>query len=467
MKFRYKMTLSMLCLMALLFSIGGSGLINVSFSAALNREKESAYETYRMMLSTLQMINSLEDWADNSDISETLAQLDSKSGDSWSGLRLLSDSELLYQHGVASPSMKDVRNQAGTDHCLVSNVSDDNGSYYLQLTGAFLAGEEMLYLDVAFNITAIYETRTLQRQIYQMIFILMVLVCAVLAFTISWMLTQPLSRLSKASQEIASGNLTFRTRIHSNDEIGLLASDFDSMAGKVEQSIGELKDSMERQERFMSSFAHELKNPMTSIIGYADLMRSQALSEKERQSAVQYIYSEGRRLETLSLTLLDLLVAGNREIHCVAAAPGEIIWDVIQHLKPRYEQDGITLLSECDEMTCMLETDLFYSLIINLVDNARKAMGETGVIKIHSVADAEGCCVKITDTGRGIPPSALKHLTEAFYRVDKSRSRAQGGVGLGLSLCAKIVELHGGHMTFESELGVGTCVTVTLKGRVS
>ena len=75
-----------------------------------------------------------------------------------------------------------------------------------------------------------------------------------------------------------------------------------------------------------------------------------------------------------------------------------------------------------------------------------------------------GCVFKVYDNGRGIPPQALEHLTEAFYRVDKSRSRAQGGVGLGLSLCQEIAALHGGSISFSSTEGRGTCVTVELKG---
>ena len=102
--------------------------------------------------------------------------------------------------------------------------------------------------------------------------------------------------------------------------------------------------------------------------------------------------------------------------------------------------------------------------LINLLDNARKAMEHGGNLYIVSDADGEYCRIRVLDNGCGMPEEALRHITEAFYRVDKSRSRAQGGAGLGLTLCSQIVQLHGGDLKFDSHVGNGTCVTVRLKG---
>lgn len=112
----------------------------------------------------------------------------------------------------------------------------------------------------------------------------------------------------------------------------------------------------------------------------------------------------------------------------------------------------------------MLDTDFFGSLLVNLIENARKAMAEGGAITVTSVMTAEGCQIKVSDNGRGIPPMALSHITEAFYRVDKSRSRAEGGAGLGLTLCAQIAKMHHGTIAFESKEECGTTVIVDLKG---
>ena len=130
---------------------------------------------------------------------------------------------------------------------------------------------------------------------------------------------------------------------------------------------------------------------------------------------------------------------------------------LLEHLKRVYAQKGIALQYRTAEGMCFLEPDLFKTLLVNLMDNARKALDNGGYIYVWQEMLPDGC-------RPGIPPEAIAHLTEAFYRVDKSRSRAQGGAGLGLSLCNEIVQLHGGTMQFESRVGNGTVVTVELKG---
>ena len=128
------------------------------------------------------------------------------------------------------------------------------------------------------------------------------------AWLTSYYMTMPLNKVSRTARALASGHLESRVNSKTPDEIGQLGSDFDHMADRLEENIVELKMAMEQQDRFMGSFAHELKTPMTSIIGYADLLRSQALNEDETQEAANYIFSEGKRLESLSLKLLDLLM---------------------------------------------------------------------------------------------------------------------------------------------------------------
>ncbi len=112
----------------------------------------------------------------------------------------------------------------------------------------------------------------------------------------------------------------------------------------------------------------------------------------------------------------------------------------------------------------MLDTDFFGSLLVNLIENARKALIDGGSISVRSEMTDDGCLIFISDTGKGIPANSITHITEAFYRVDKARSRAQGGAGLGLTLCARIAQMHNGTISFESIEDHGTTVTVQLKG---
>lgn len=133
-------------------------------------------------------------------------------------------------------------------------------------------------------------------------------------------------------------------------------------------------------------------------------------------------------------------------------------------LSPVMREKSIRFVCRKERGRVILEPDLVKSLLYNLVDNAAKAIEENGVIEIRGRLIAGGCRIQITDNGRGMQASELSKITEAFYRVDKSRSRRQGGAGLGLALCKKIVELHHGSMKFTSAPGHGTCVTVELYG---
>ena len=133
-------------------------------------------------------------------------------------------------------------------------------------------------------------------------------------------------------------------------------------------------------------------------------------------------------------------------------------------MRPLYAAKDIRLSCRCERGVCLLDADLVWSLLLNLADNAQKAMEHGGEIQFRQEMLADGCRIQILDNGHGIPPQALEHLTEAFYRVDKARSRAQGGFGLGLSLCREIAALHNGRIWFENRPEGGACVTVELRG---
>lgn len=215
----------------------------------------------------------------------------------------------------------------------------------------------------------------------------------------------------------------------------------------------------------MGAFAHELKTPMTAIIGYADLLRQDGLPENTRLMAADYIYSEGQRLEKLSFKLLDLLLLEKDEIVCREVNLAVFLEGVEKALTPVMEKKNIRLVCRGVREKVKLEPDLVKSLLYNLVDNGAKAIDGPGEITVRGILIPGGCELQVTDNGRGMEESELSRITEAFYRVDKSRSRQQGGAGLGLALCRRIVELHGGHIHFSSIPGAGTRVTVTLYER--
>ena len=237
------------------------------------------------------------------------------------------------------------------------------------------------------------------------------------------------------------------------------------MTDRLQENIQRMESEMQRQELFMGAFAHELKTPMTAIIGYADLLRQDGLGEDARLSAADYIYSEGQRLEKLSFKLLDILLLQKEEISMKEVSLSAYLSDVEKALSPVLEKKDIQLTCRGVRGKIKLEPDLVKSLLYNLVDNAAKAIDSGGSITVRGTLIPGGCEIMVADNGRGMEEAELSRITEAFYRVDKSRSRQQGGAGLGLALCKRIVELHSGSIRFASTPGSGTRVTVTLYER--
>jgi len=221
---------------------------------------------------------------------------------------------------------------------------------------------------------------------------------------------------------------------------------------------------MQQQEQFMGAFAHELKTPMTAIIGFADLLRQGNLDENTRMMAADYIWSEGHRLEKLSFKLLDLLLLKKDAVTMHRVWLSHYLGEVERAMAPVMKKRGIRLICKAEQKLVLLEPDLVKSLLYNLIDNASKAMDGDGLIGVMAVAIPGGCQFQVVDNGRGMEPAELSRITEAFYRVDKARSRSQGGAGLGLALCKQIVELHSGSLHYDSAPGKGTRVTVTLYG---
>ena len=233
---------------------------------------------------------------------------------------------------------------------------------------------------------------------------------------------------------------------------------------ELERVTDSLRSDAERREEFIASFAHELKTPLTAIIGYADMLRSKDMAPKPRFTAAGYIFSEGKRLEALSLKLLDIIVVGKQGLSTRRFDAGYFLREVAAVTLPAAAQDGINLEVHAERGEVDLEPDLFKTLLINLVDNARKASSRGGSLELLGRKEGEGYAFYVVDHGKGMKREELSKITEPFYMIDKSRSRAQSGAGLGLALCKRIADLHGTELEYVSAPNVGTTVRVFLKG---
>ena len=466
MRFGTKIMIVFTVMLALAFGIGGSLLIVTSTRNSLSQSQGSAANAHTLILYTLSTVSfaphSEQQVRDYSELVNALTRMDAQGGQSWRSLRLSDSEGVVYvtrERGLYNNSLVE---SVGSDNYAMTAFRSETGDYHLQIAGQFQYGTQLMYLESIHDITHVFAGRQYQLVVFRRMLVIVVLVGAALSWLLSFLMTLPLRRLSRVTRRIASGDLSYRAAMSGKDEIGVLATDFNNMTDRLEENINEMKDTVRRQEEFMGGLAHELKTPLTSIIGYADLLRGHSLSDSDKIEAANYIFMEGRRLEVLSLRLLDLIVLRKRDFTFLPIKIRNIVEDTTRLLQPALDQREVSISNDCDETECMIEPDLFMSLLVNIIDNSRKAIEESGAIRIYSRALGDWCEIRITDNGKGIPEEELEKIMDAFYRVDKSRSRSQGGVGLGLRLCDEIVELHNGEIVIESELGVGTTVIVKL-----
>ena len=214
----------------------------------------------------------------------------------------------------------------------------------------------------------------------------------------------------------------------------------------------------------LGSLAHELKTPMTAIIGYSDILLKMSLSEQQKEKALQYIGSESRRLSRLSAKMLELTGLYEEEPESLEMrhTSVKVLLERAEALISFRLQERAQILEIrlADDALCHdMDEDLMTSLLLNLLDNACKASDEGQ--KIYLEADSRG--IYVSDCGIGIPEEELTKVEDAFYMVDKSRARASGGSGLGLALCRRIAELHHAEMRIESRQGEGTKVSILWK----
>lgn len=464
MTLRSKLALCMALTVALVWAVGGTLQVSLSFRGSLQREEQQTLQSYRTLRAALILANDISDQTTADDVADVLRQLDRQRTD-WVALRLSSGRTVLYQSG-SFPFDKTLLDRTDEDACALRTLKTDTG-HFQQIAGCFSVEHERLYLEMARDITPLYRQRDTAMTVYRLLFAAVVLVSALISFLSAHLLTRSLRELSAVSRRIAAGERGLRAAVRGKDETAALAQDFNRMAGALTGKIDELEEAMARQERFVGSFAHELKTPMTSLIGYADLLRSCTLSPEEQRECADYIYSESRRLESLSLKLLDLLVLKNGECDRCPCDPAALLTGAARAVEEKARAAGVALHLHTESGRTALSPELVQSLLVNLLDNAVKAIDGGGQVTAAQTMLPDGCRFTVTDTGRGMSADETARVTEAFYRADTSRSRRQGGAGLGLALCDAIVRAHGGTMRFESVPGRGTTVTVELRGETA
>ncbi len=462
MKFSYKILLATIVVMAVAFGVGGYFFVDYVFRTSLQREIDQAMDESSILQFAFETaalnVPSKYDVLQDTTVEEIGLNLE-KGGQGTARLLRLSDEEKrpLY---ASEGFVEDIDFLMQIDkQTRIYQVMQCGERYYIQTGSVLNTLDRILYLETMKDVTQVFEEKTQGFSFYRQLTLIILICSSILMFFISYWMTQPIRLLTKATKKMTEGDYSYRAEVVSRDEMGQLTGDFNQMANVLEENIHKLEEEVRAREDFIAAFSHELKTPLTAIIGYADLLRSRILDEEKRFLSANYIYTEGKRLETMAFRLLDIIVTKRFEME----RQNVNVEILFRYLKNMYaEKNDIQLQLTYDEDRISGEVNLLKSVLLNLVDNAYKASEPGSVVEVTGQKQENGYLFSVKDYGVGIPEEECKKITEAFYMVDKSRSRSRNGAGLGLALCAEILHLHDSELKIESRLGKGSCISFLL-----
>jgi two-component system sensor histidine kinase BaeS len=271
-------------------------------------------------------------------------------------------------------------------------------------------------------------------------------------------ITKPISQMERVSYKMSKGDFSERITVTANDEIGRLGTAFNDMAQALQ------KEDLQRKE-FLANVSHELRTPLSYIKGYSEAILDGVVKQEQQTRFITLINKEAGRMQRLVHDLLDLaqLEGALFPIKKQPIVLAQLVEDVLDTYEPTLEEKNIALKQDLDpDIIANIDEDRIQQVIHNVMDNAIRYTPEGGTISVALQQEDGQCTLSISDTGIGIPKEHVTKLGERFYRVDKARSRQNGGMGLGLAIVKQIVEVHEGTIAFSSEPGVGTSVMIRL-----
>ena len=272
----------------------------------------------------------------------------------------------------------------------------------------------------------------------------------------------PLEKISIVSRKIAEGNYDEKLDMKGEGEIGEVVLSFNTMTDTIKAQMKKLEDNAAEKQMLIDNLAHELRTPLTAIYGYAEYIQKTKLTEQDKYVCTQFILHESKRLKTISEMLLNLaILREDTRLDMKMIKCSELLKRLhqLENVKLREKDIQFNMYHTVDEI-CGNE-ELMESMLINLIDNAIKACNKAESKITVRAYEKEGYpIIEVEDNGKGMTKEQVGHVTEAFYRADRARSRNEGGNGLGLTLCQVIAKKHNAKLTMESEPTKGTKISI-------
>ena len=353
---------------------------------------------------------------------------------------------LVYKNGVYyMDSLQETVDAQGDDHV------DDSEEIYISIPEDKWDEFANDFSVQVYNNKADYKRNSL------IISVLLALFGGVATYFISGHALRPISEFSDKIEEVQAQNLS-DSRMEENNvkELNQLSISYNKM-------LERLSDAFEVQRQFTANAAHELRTPLTLMQVQLDLYNSSGHpgNDEDTLQTIKMVTEQSDRLNKMVKTLLDmseLQTVGRDDKIMIAAVVEEVLVD----LEPLAQEKNIRLIGKCGDITMMGSDILIYRLVYNLVENAIKYNHLGGQVTVTVCRKEKQVSLSVEDTGSGIPEELKERVFEPFFRVDKSRSRELGGVGLGLALVREIVRVHDGRIAIKSKPAGGTIFEVIL-----
>ena len=341
---------------------------------------------------------------------------------------------------------------------------DDDSRVYLYITSPVTIQSSNYFFTTIKDITNIYDVKNDQLRFFSVLGPIVSVVVAFIMLILSKLLTSRINRLRKSTMKVANGEYN-AIEIKSKDEIGELTADFNNMTEAVKQKVEKLEDIASERKVFIDNMTHEMKTPLTSIIGFSDLLRSARLDDETVHDYAESIYKEGKYLKSISSKLMDLILLRQKPEMTEIDVP-RLVEEIDESVRPIASSRQVAFSAASVEAKLVCDRELIKSLLYNLIDNAVKASQPGTCVTLNAYFTQDGVMeFSVADQGSGIPKEELDKIFEPFYRVDKARSRKYGGAGLGLALCMEIAHAHAATLEIESEVGRGTVIRLRFDGK--
>jgi len=378
--------------------------------------------------------------------------------------RLLEDYAAYYrQHNIRFNATYMPLHEQG--HIIQANMEISfvyqEGEHYIHIVGVLQEPFSSFRLDYYYSMTENLAQMRSMQNILLLICIAFSIITACVLYIVLSRIFKPLSIVSKASEKIADGDYNERIYIKGENEISLVAKNFNRMAQEIQAQIQLLEEESDAKQRFIDNFAHEIRTPLTSIYGNAEYMQRALLEEGEVIEYAQFIMDKASYMKQIANSLLQLATLRNYKPVKTKIQIQYLFDDIKSTVSKNANEQKLKFICEGDADTLYAQEDLIKSLLLNLCFNSFKACtANEGIIHLKAKSQNGHIELSVADNGCGIPEKSLSKVIEPFYQVSSSRSQGHTGAGLGLTLCKQIAEVHGAKMFIESVVGEGTSVKI-------